>query len=189
MLSAWEDGPSATSVQRMQKVWVHTPTFYKHCWGILLSNTSMRRRMHYDTMIGQAVPCTRTDRCPYCKHGIRWRYQCYLCAQTPKSHTPMIFHLSEHATEMFDAAAKITHGFRGMIVKTSRADRRKTGKMLFEVLERADVPHLIPAFDVRPHLERLWGQSIYGQLIEESNPHPTTPPAAPACIDPETEGL
>lgn len=118
----------------------------------LLDDQVWEVELHYLHEINRTSPCPGKDACKFCLDGIGTRPTGYVAAAIFGSYRRGILQLSDAALTQYDMLFGAGETVRGTGVKTARASRKRSAKMLLTRHDPADAAHLPETFDVRPTL-------------------------------------
>lgn len=132
-----------------------------HCQVWVCSSRLLGVETHY--IDKRTVPHELPDEvCPWCNprpRQIRWVG--YLCAQWPRTGNVVIVEVTAFAESMCPLLRELPT-LRGVLAKLVRHGPRTNGKVTIEVRTDAAPPaDLATEWDLRPHLERVWGYAPF----------------------------
>lgn len=171
MSEPWIEGFPARGSPRERCPRVLTPVWPEIYILALLSDTLWQRLLHYDATIGRTVPCLLSKQCAYCPGGFL-RPVGYIAALLNKPRGLRILQLSDSAMKTLESLHREHGHMRGLTVETSRADKRANAQQLLRFTGVVPAELLVPDFDPRPALERMWGWSLQG-LFQRTSPPAT----------------
>lgn len=159
MSSPWIEGLPPRVERIAPRIDVCTPTFYNPVEATTLTDRFYCRWKHFDIDTKRPFPCPGHADCKSCRAGLVKYPTAWIACCSTRSFRPMIMQLSDAALGELEEYARTTPLTRGLILQTTRQDRRKNAKMHARVVGRDPRETLPPEYDPRPTLERMFGEA------------------------------
>lgn len=125
---------------------------------VCLSQSMLKRCLHFDPIINRNVPCMGEEDCPYCTRHQFVRFKGFVAAVRCDTHEPCVAEITEHAAWELRGRKLNLNRMRGQIITLQRLSDDKNAKVGVRDVRPHREPKKLPkSWDVLHDLERLWG--------------------------------
>lgn len=157
-MKGFNDTPLPTGPGSLARQWfrVLRATVNRPVNVVILGNKLFGLSLHYDANGGGTLPCLGDRDCKLCQMFHR-RWKGYVAARYAHSLQCCVLEVTEACARAMGDNPSASNGLRGLLANLYRKGKAPNSPVHCKLERYGNTDKLPPAFDVVPHLERLYG--------------------------------